>query len=334
MDSTGAQQVFFNHIKALLPSHVSFVDAIAEELNISNDSAYRRIRGEKPIALEEIKKLCAKYKISLDQLLHLDSDSVIFSGKRADPLDFNFELYLEDFLLQHQMINSFEQRELLILPKDVPVYHYYNFPELAAFKYFFWMKTILNYPDYNKTKFNVSLITEHLLKTGEKILEAYNKIPSTEIWNVENINTTLRQIEYYIETNVFSSKNDIIKIYECLQQSMDHVEMQAEAGCKINQPGHGQREGAAFNLYFNDFILGDNIYMPVLNGKKMVFITHNFLNYMNTKDGGFAEYTYNHFQNILQKSTLISVVGEKDRRRFFNRVRENIDGRKNAVLHD
>ena len=45
MDSTGAQQVFFNHIKGMLPPHISFVDEIAEELNISNDSAYRRIRG-------------------------------------------------------------------------------------------------------------------------------------------------------------------------------------------------------------------------------------------------------------------------------------------------
>ena len=151
MDSTGAQQVFFNHIKGLLPPHISFVDEIAEELNISNDSAYRRIRGEKPIALEEIKKLCTKYKISLDQLLHLDSDSVIFSGKRADPENFSFENYLQDFLQQMLFIASFEQKELLILPKDIPVFHYYNFPELAAFKYFFWMKTILHYPEYSKT---------------------------------------------------------------------------------------------------------------------------------------------------------------------------------------
>lgn len=333
MDSTGAQQVFFNHIKGMLPPHISFVDEIAEVLSVSNDSAYRRIRGEKPIALEEIKKLCVKYKISLDQLLHLNSESVIFSGKRADPLNFNFELYLQDFLWQHEMINSFEQKELLILPKDVPVYHYYNFPELAAFKYFFWMKTILNYPDYNKTIFNPSLMAENLMKTGEKILATYNKIPSTEIWNVENINTTLRQIEYYKETNVFASEDDVQKIYDCLERSIDFVELQAEAGHKINQPGKGQRQGAPFNIYINDFILGDNTYMPILNGKKIVFLTHSHLNYMNTKNEAFAEYTYNHFQNILHKSTLISVVGEKDRRRFFNRIRLNIDARKIAVLH-
>ncbi len=66
MESTGAQQIFFGHIKGLLPQHISFVDEIAEVLNISNDSAYRRIRGEKSITLEEIKKLCTTFKISLD----------------------------------------------------------------------------------------------------------------------------------------------------------------------------------------------------------------------------------------------------------------------------
>jgi len=120
MESTSAQLLFFQHIKGLLPSHISLVEEVAEVLNISNDSAYRRIRGEKPIALEEIKKLCVKYKISLDQLLHLNSESVIFTGKFADPQNFNFELYLQDFLHQFEIINSFEQKELLILGKDVP----------------------------------------------------------------------------------------------------------------------------------------------------------------------------------------------------------------------
>ena len=328
MESTGAQQVFFSHIKGLLPPHISFVDEIAEVLNISNDSAYRRIRGEKPIALEEIKTLCVKYKISLDQLLHLNSESVVFSGKLIESQNFNFDLYLQDFLHQHEMINSFEQKELLILTKDVPVYHYYNFPELAAFKYFFWMKTILKYPDYNKTTFNAARMGENLMKTGEKILSTYNKIPSTEIWNVENINTTLRQIEYYKESNVFASKEDVLKIYDCLEKSMDHGESQAEAGYKINLGGNSAQKGAEFNIYINDFILGDNTYLPILNGKKMVFLVHSFLNYMNTKDAAFAEYSYQHFQNILHKSTLISIVGEKERRRFFNRIRENIEAKK------
>jgi hypothetical protein len=63
METESAQQLFFKHIKSLLPQHISLADTIADVLNISNDSAYRRIRGETQISLEEIKKLCEKFKI-------------------------------------------------------------------------------------------------------------------------------------------------------------------------------------------------------------------------------------------------------------------------------
>ena len=323
-----AQQLFFRHIKGLLPAHLSMVDEVAELLGISNDSAYRRIRGEKPITLEEIKLLCVRYRISLDQLLHLNSESVVFSGKLANPDSFDFEMYMQDVLRQHKMINSFAQRELLILPKDVPIYHYYNFPELAAFKYFFWMKTILNYPRYSKSKFDVAQFSDTLMTVGEKVLAEYNQLSSTEIWNVENINTTLRQIEYYKEMGVFKSEEDVEKIYDYLEKVIDHVELQAETGHKLPISGKSHTGFAPLNLYINDFVLGDNTYMPVLNGNKIVYLTHAFLNYMNTSNTSFTDYNYNHFQNILQKSTLVSVVGEKERKKFFNRMRENINARK------
>ncbi len=55
MDKPDVQQIFFQHIKSNLAAHLSLVDEVAELLNISNDSAYRRIRGEKPLSFEEIK---------------------------------------------------------------------------------------------------------------------------------------------------------------------------------------------------------------------------------------------------------------------------------------
>ena len=332
MESTATQQAFFHHIKGLLPPHISFVDEIAEILTISNDSAYRRIRGEKEITLEEVKKLCVRFKISLDKFLHLQSDSVIFTGKLAHVETFNFEKYLEDFLHQLDMINSFNEKELYYLPKDVPIFHHYNFPELAAFKYFFWMKTVLEYPEYAKAVFDLSSLPEKLLRTGEKILESYNKIPSQEVWNVENINGTLRQIEYYNDTNVFTTKKDVEIIFECVQKMMDHIEAQAEAGYKINQPGKGQNPGASYKLYVNEFIISDNTVMPILNGKRIVYLSHSFINYSSTTDSGFCDYIYNYIQRIIRKSSLVSIVNEKQRKNFFNTVRGNITRRKNAAL--
>lgn len=331
MESAGAQQLFFQHIKGLLPAHLAMVDEVADVLNISNDSAYRRIRGEKAIALEEIKKLCIHFKISLDQLLHLNSDSVLFTGKLADRTNFSFELYIQDFLQQLQIINSFEDKELYYWAKDVPIPYYYQFYELAAFKCFFWMKTVLEYPEYNKLKFKFEDFDDKLWNVGEKILDTYNKIPSHEIWNVDNINTYMQQIEYYKDTNVFASKNDIVILYECLEKMVDHIEEQAEAGYKFNRNAKDIK-GESVKIYVNEFIIGDNTVMAVINKMPFVYLNHSFINYANTKDPIFCKYTYEYFQKLIRKSTLVSFVSEKQRSTFFNPIRENIERRKKAVL--
>lgn len=81
MDPSNVQVLFFQHLRTLLLPHLSMVDEVAELLNISIDSAYRRIRGEKNIDLAEAHLLCSHYKISMDQLLHLKSDAFVFNGK-------------------------------------------------------------------------------------------------------------------------------------------------------------------------------------------------------------------------------------------------------------
>ena len=72
-------------------------------------------------------------------------------------------------------------------------------------------------------------------------------------------------------------------------------------------------------------MLGDNCNLAVLNNTKVVYINHTVLNIIMTKDPVFTEYTYQHLQNIMRKSTLMSNVGEKERRKFFNGMREKIE---------
>jgi len=63
------QKELFSRIKETLPSNISFVHEISESLEISYDSAYRRIRGEKELSLTELLRLCSKYAISVDSLI-------------------------------------------------------------------------------------------------------------------------------------------------------------------------------------------------------------------------------------------------------------------------
>src|SRR5664279_5523248 len=119
MDQPDVQQIFFQHIKSNLASHLSLVDEVADLLKISNDSAYRRIRGEKPLSIEEMKKLCEHYQLSLDQLFHLNNESFLFTGPLVNKDNFGIEMYLEHLLKQLNYFNSFERRELFYLSKDL-----------------------------------------------------------------------------------------------------------------------------------------------------------------------------------------------------------------------
>ena len=325
------QQLFFQHIRNNLPPHLSLVDEIAGLLNVSNDSAYRRIRGEKGISFEEIRTLCSHFRISLDQLFYLNSESVLFTGRLADNDNFTFDLYLNGILDQLMYMNSFDKRELIYLNKDIPIFHYFHFQELAAFKFFFWMKTLLQYPLFGKTLFVSDDFTGGLHKTADRIVDEYNKIPSQEVWNVENIHSTIRQIEYYKETKMFRSSQDIVDLYDCLEKTIDHIERQAELGYKFSLAQRKPPTKVSYKLFVNEFILGDNTLCAILNDTKVVYLNHTVLNFIGTKDTAFTEYTYQHYQNIIRKSTLISDVGEKERSRFFNTMREKIHNRRKAV---
>lgn len=331
MDSTQLQQFFFQHIKSNLPAHLSFVEEIAEQLNISTDSAYRRIRGEKPISLEEVKKLCTHYRISLDHVLNIESNSTVFFGNWVDVETFDFAKYLEDMLMQLQMISSGTANSMYFEAKDIPPFHHFQFPQLAAFKYFFWMKTILVYPDLAKANFESHQLGKLVQETGKKIIDTYNKIPSVEIWSVETINSTIRQIEYYREAAVFSKKETVDVLYDELLQLIEHIERQAECGEKFPLNGSPAGDKNNFQLYFNEVILGHNTILSVTNDQKTVFINHGVLNYMITRDSRFCDYTKKSLENIMRKSSLISSVSEKERNRFFHVLKEKIQLRQKGL---
>src|SRR4051812_31802115 len=108
MNRQNTQVVLFQHLRALLPPHLSMADELADLLEISPDSAYRRIRAEKPISIEELEKICVHYNISMDQLLHLKTDSFLFTGKLLVDREQSFDNWLDNLLQLLGVINSFK----------------------------------------------------------------------------------------------------------------------------------------------------------------------------------------------------------------------------------
>jgi len=332
MTSGEIQQELFNAIKNRSGQNLLLADEIAKLLDISTDSAYRRIRGEKTISLDELHTLCLHYKISLDKLMNVvQAGAFTFNGIFLDNKSFRFDDYLKDVIAHLTYISSFKEKEYYYLCKDSPIFHHFYFREFAAFKYYFWLSTLFFFPEYRNKKINIDDYPEEIFELGKKVLSLYEHIDTVEIWNIENLNGTLRQIDYYQDIGMFHSNNDILKVYEAIENTMDHIEKQAELGYKFKYGDPERKPLAKYRMYFNEVVLGDNQMLGVMDGTKITYIPHSGVNYIATRDTTFCDKFYQYLQNVMQRSTLISEVSEKERSRFFRIMRDKINNRKESL---
>lgn len=328
MPNYQSQEFLFQRIKEILPPHVSLVDVVAEILHISSDSSYRRIRGETPVILDEAKELCNHYKLSLDHILNVKTGSTLFQSVRVNTHNYNYEVYMMELKKLVQYIGSFLQKEIIYRSKDMPVFHNFYYKPLIAFRYFFWMKTIIQHPDFANREFELDCVSPEIEKLSRELTIEYNKVPSTEIWNTEGVNVAINQIEFYKDSGYFSSASDIKVVYEALEASLIHLKNEVEFGCKFMPEENPQSKKENFRFFFNRVMLGETTVMVVTDRVKTVFINYDALNYVSTRDELFCNPYYEDLQSLMKKSTIISQTSEKQRNIFFGIMLGKISDRK------
>lgn len=324
MPPENVQSSFLEQIKKKLPINTSLADEIAETLNISRDSAYRRIRGETVLSLDEAKTLCNKFEVSLDALTGLESGIIPFRHLVVNNKPETFEQWLKLMLENLELINRYSgNKEIVFTAKDVPVFHYFRYPELCAFKMFFWMKSVLSYPEFQTRKFSSNSVRSDLLSLARKISKTYHEVPSVELWSEETTNVTLKQLEFYHESGFFNSAADSSPVFDEYKQMVSDIKDFAARGYK--------QEGASFTLYKNEILIADNTVLYRMDDRKTVYISHNITELLLTTHESFTLQTESFINNLQARSVLISTTGEKERNKFFNRMDEKIDAVKKRV---
>ena len=92
-------------------------------------------------------------------------------------------------------------------------------------------------------------------------------------------------------------------------------------------------ERGMFKLFYNEFLLTDTTYLFKLGDKRIASITYNTLNILTTTQESFCRETEDFLNNVINKSTLISTVGERERNKFFNQMERRISERKDYLKH-
>ncbi len=301
---------------------MSFVDDLAELLAISRDSAYRRIRGETVLSLDEVKKICSHYSVSMDVLLSSDDELISFHHRRIDRDHFTFDHWLRSVLGNMEMVSSFPEKELFYGAKDIPIFHYFNFPTLSAFKMFFWMRTYHQYPEFVNQKFKPEAIKRELLEVGRRLWDRYSEIPSTEIWSEETSHVTLRQIQYYYESGIIN-KDQALMIFDEFSAMIDAIHLAAKQGSKGKE---------RYSLFVNEIMIAETSILFKMGDKRVAFLAYNTMDLLTTYQESFCAHMEDFYSNLISKSIQISASSERDRNKFFNQIYENIENTKRKLI--
>ncbi|TAE46280.1 MAG: hypothetical protein EAZ06_10820 [Cytophagales bacterium] len=307
------QQEFLSTLKNLVPSSLVFSDILCKILDISQDSAYRRIRCEKLLTIDEIAKLCQYFHLSFDNFLHTDKSSVTFNYSSLNTQQ-NFKEYLSKILDMLKKMQGIPNAQIIYGADDIPIFHHFNHPEHTAFKVFYWQQSVLNLPEWQGQKFATYKIEPETIQICKEIYDLYQKTPSIEIWTDESANSTFRQIMYYWEAGLFENPDEMRIVCEQFLEILQNIEKAAEKSFKK----------ASFELYQSEIQVGNNCVLVSFGNFQIVYLRHQTFNVMTTMNQDFCQETSAFLQNMTKKSLLISGSSEKQRRNFFQQMYHRI----------
>jgi len=298
------QVSFFDRIKSALPDYQNLAQSIAEVLKISVNEAYKKIRGTSALNLSQVVKLADHFGVPFlykpDQL-----PTVTFDYLSVDQEVPNMLVYLQDLLKNIKQIQQSKQKHITITSDDIPIFHFFKYPELTCFKLFFWSDTVMN----SDSKFDPSLFDEEILKVSQEIYQIYLEIPSTEIWAKDTVHGTIEQIRYAFEAG-YITKTLAEQIIEQIRYCLTDMNMYAIGSKKTIDSTH------TFNWYSCD-VLGSISYLVDYQHSMACFNRFNTFNYLKTDDQFYCKQTKNWMQSLIKKSVSFSGQGEKHRNKYL-----------------
>ncbi len=310
------QQKLLKLIADLLPKKNSLVDIIASILDISYGAAYRRINNTSKITIDEAVLLAKHFNLSIDALFGTGDENVIPVRKmQILKGTTDFERYFNNSMELLTPLLSIKDSEIIYSAKDLPIFYTSEGNMLTRFKLFVWLK-ILD-PTYNTSSFSNFKLPNTLLKSYKKFGELYTNLNTIEIWDVTTINSTLKQLHFYFELGIITSKeatiicNDLKKL--------------------IKKIYNKSVPDSNFKLYYNELLLMSNNVLIKTPFQNSLFVPFTVLNYFNTTNSKTCEQVSDFLNEQLDQSKLINTSGEKEKNMFFNKILSKIEELQNHI---
>ena len=327
------QKELISVLEGLCPGNISLADIISDLFEISKDSAYRRLRCETILNVDELYLISKYFKISIDSLLGVKSNSVVFDFNTIKNVE-DYKNYLRAIIQDIRYLIKQNNVRVIYAAQDIPVFHNFRFEKLAKFKLFYWLRSIINVEELQQKKFDYSDIDDELVLLGRELSDEYSRVPSEEIWTEITPVSLFKQIDFCWSSGLFLSKEQAFEICDDLEKEFILLEQQAKTGIKVDSAGKPSGFKKNFFLYWSEIEIGNNCIYTQINEQKNVYLTYNTFNKITTFNQAFCNDINQWLDNLISKSTPISEVSEKHRYQFFKKIYKDLEEVRNRINSD
>lgn len=216
--------IIINKLLELIPSYRKPVDYLSEILDISKDSAYRRLKGKMSFHFEELIKLSEELGFSLDEFVAMKA------GNRKVVIDLNIDKNPErGFMEKMKMYKKDADNRLLdkssssmlalnYIPAELCVHH----ENLFKFSYYIW----LNWKDRHFQKMNYAEIEiSPELEKLRKYIDINTRLieNNTFILDPGAFRNTLNMVHYFYDLGLINKeeKKDIKEEFKEMLNSIE-----------------------------------------------------------------------------------------------------------------
>ncbi len=326
MTSRQFQSLLFEKVRAEIPEHESMIDHLTEVLSISRDSGYRRLRNETALTFDEAITLSRRFNISLNSIAGHSENTAVFQRQR--PIQ-TYEDYLQhnrNSLAMLEKIRSCKGHSMTYSAKDIPIFYQFAFPKLAAFKMYVWMKSLYDIPTIEGENYSMDKIPQELLELARKQWIEFSQINTREIWNDTTVLSLINQICYYYEAGLVAGPEEALALCDEFEAMMKVIYKQALSGEKVHANNPEVKSGASCAIYYHEILIMNNHILAELPPHaNLYFIPTTGISYMHTADPALIESIQGYLLSQTKKSALISDVSEKERNRFFLKIKSKIN---------
>lgn len=316
-------ELLIDTIKNNLPKSQKPVSFVKDILNLSRESAYRRIRNEISFTFEEIATIALHLGFSLDELIGQTQQNRFFLDmpvkNSEDPVNIYCDI-LSSSLDIYKKMQSDKIHTYLVI-NQLPFAFYLPFENLAKFHYYRWIHQTQNTPlNFHFSEFN---LPPEIIAIHKMYKYNITKIKYLFVILCPNIfQSLIKEISYFYR-RMLISENEIELLQKELFCGIDDLEKSIHVGINEN--------GTNIDLYLSSLTITSSSIM-YRHDQKTICQLQTYLSPIITHDQEVCRNNKNMMKLMLKYATLISNSNEIQRADFFHKQREYIKDIRNNTL--